>query len=57
MTTMIYLIVTMKTLILSSVTGDHSGSYECIVTNNWNVTTTSLPAMLTVTSNDNSVLC
>ena len=38
-------------LILTSVTEDHSGSYECVVTNDWNVTATSPPAMLTVTSN------
>ena len=41
-----------KTLILTSVTEDHSGSYECVVTNNWNMMTISPPAMLTVTSNE-----
>ena len=41
-----------KTLILTSVTEDHSGSYECVVTNDWNVTATTPPAVLTVTSNE-----
>ena len=39
-----------KTLILTSVTKDHNGNYECIVTNNWNVTATTPLAVLTVTS-------
>ena len=39
-----------KTLILTSVTEDHSGSYECVVTNDWNVTATSPPAMLTISN-------
>ena len=39
-----------KTLILTSVTEDHNGSYECVVTNGWNVTTTTPPEVLTVTS-------
>ena len=41
-----------KTLMLSSVTEDHSGMYECVVTNYWNVTAKSPPAQLIVTSNE-----
>ena len=41
-----------KALMLLSVTEDHSGMYECVVTNEWNVTAKSPPAQLTVTSNE-----
>ena len=41
-----------KTLILTSVTKDHSGSYECVVTNDWNVMATTPPAVLTVSGNE-----
>ena len=39
-----------KTLILTSVTEDSNGNYECVVTNDWNVMATTPPAVLTVTS-------
>ena len=41
-----------KTLTLSPVTEDHSGMYECVVTNYWNVTAKSSPAQLIITSNE-----
>ena len=39
-------------LILTSVYEDKEGSYECVVTNYWNITAKSTAAQLTVTSNE-----
>ena len=41
-----------KTLILTSVTEDQDGSYECVVTNDWNMMAITPLAVLTVLSNE-----